>query len=186
MSAAGRVTVGQISAALVLLATSPLLLAIALAVWSDDRGPVLFRQIRVGRFGRQFTMYKFRSMRTQPGEALTRAGDPRVTRVGRLLRAYKLDELPQLWNIVRGEMAWIGPRPEVPEFVDMNDPLWQQVLQLRPGLADAASIEFRDEEQMLAAAPDPHDYYRREILPRKLRLSIEHSLRRSARRSSSI
>ena len=176
--------VGRIAAALVLLAASPLLLAVSFAVWCDDGGPVLFRQIRVGRFGRHFTMYKFRSMRIQPGPPLTRTGDPRVTRTGRFLRTCKLDELPQLWNIVRGEMAWIGPRPELPEFVDMDDPLWRRVLQLRPGLADAASIEFRNEEQMLAAVPDPQDYYRREILPRKLRLSIEHSLRRSPRRSS--
>jgi lipopolysaccharide/colanic/teichoic acid biosynthesis glycosyltransferase len=95
------------------------------------------------------------------------------------LRATKLDELPQLWNIVCGEMAWIGPRPEIPEFVSMDDPLWQQVLQFLPGLADAASVEFRDEEKLLASVPDPQDYYRREILPRKLRISIEHSLRRS-------
>jgi lipopolysaccharide/colanic/teichoic acid biosynthesis glycosyltransferase len=117
-------------------------------------------------------------MRARAGLPLTCKGDPRVTRVGRFLRACKVDELPQLWNIVRGEMTWIGPRPEVPEFVDMNNPLWRQVLEMRPGLADAASIAFRDEEQLLAAVADPEDYYRRELLPRKLRLSIEHSLRR--------
>ncbi len=101
-----------------------------------------------------------------------------MTQVGRFLRASKLDELPQLWNIVRGEMAWIGPRPEVPEFVDQDDPAWRQVLQFRPGLADAATWAFRNEDQLLAAASDPADYYRREILPRKLRKSIEHSRRR--------
>ena len=127
-------------------------------------------------------MFKFRSMRVQPGLSITCKGDPRVTRVGRLLRGSKLDELPQLWNIVRGEMAWIGPRPEVPEFVDMDDPLWQKVLQFRPGLVDAATIEFRNEERLLASVPDPKNYYRREILPRKLRLSLEHSLRRSPSR----
>ena len=174
--------IGRIGAALVLAMLAPLLVLLAIAVWLDDRGPALYGQIRVGQFGRPFTMYKFRSMRTQPGLPITRTGDPRVTRVGRLLRSCKLDELPQFWNIVRGEMAWIGPRPEIPEFVDMNDPLWQQVLHFRPGLADAASVEFRNEEQLLAAAADPQEYYRREILPRKLRISIEHSMRRSPAR----
>ena len=169
---------GRIAAAVTLVAIAPLLCLIAIAVVCEDGRPVLFRQVRVGRFGRHFRMYKLRSMRARPGLPLTCKGDPRVTRVGRFLRAWKLDELPQLWNIVRGEMAWIGPRPEVPEFVDMDNPLWRQVLQMRPGLADAASIAFRNEEQLLAAVSDPQDYYRREILPRKLRLSIEHSLRR--------
>jgi len=170
--------IGRIAAAVTLVAIAPLLGFIALAVACEDGSPVLFRQIRVGQFGRHFNMYKFRSMRTRPGLPLTCKGDPRVTRVGRFLRAWKLDELPQFWNIVRGEMAWIGPRPEVPEFVEMDDPLWLQVLQMRPGLADAASIAFRNEEQLLASVPDPQDYYRHEILPRKLRMSIEHSVRR--------
>jgi lipopolysaccharide/colanic/teichoic acid biosynthesis glycosyltransferase len=121
-------------------------------------------------------------MRSAQGLPLTCEGDPRVTRAGRLLRGWKLDELPQLWNIVRGEMAWIGPRPEIPEFVSMDNPLWQQILQFRPGLADAASVEFRDEEKLLASVPDPREYYRLEILPRKLRISIEHSRRRSSTR----
>lgn len=172
--------VSRAGALLMLVAISPLLVLIAMAIWLDARGPVLFRQIRVGRFGEHFTMYKFRSMRTAKGLPLTCTGDPRVTCVGTFLRATKLDELPQFWNIVRGEMAWIGPRPEVPEFVDMKDPLWQQVLQFRPGLADAAAAEFRNEEQMLAAVPDPQAYYRREILPRKLRISIDHATRRRA------
>lgn len=171
---------GRAGALLMLLAISPLLCLIALAIWLDDRGPVLFRQTRVGRFGAPFTMFKFRSMRAAKGLPITRSGDPRVTRAGLILRATKLDELPQFWNIVRGEMAWIGPRPEIPEFVDMSDPLWQQVLQFRPGLADAATAEFRNEEQMLASAPDPQEYYRREILPRKLRISLHHSMRRRA------
>lgn len=174
--------IGRSAAFLVLAAISPLLLVIVAAIVCDDRGPVIFRQVRVGRYGRNFVMYKFRSMRARPGLLLTCKGDPRVTRVGRFLRKYKLDELPQLWNIMCGDMAWVGPRPEVPEFVDLNDPLWQQVLQLRPGLADAASFAYRNEEQLLANASDPQDFYRREILPHKLRISIEHSLRRSSAR----
>jgi len=173
---------GRLGALLALLALSPLFGAIALAIRLDDGGPAFFHQTRVGRYGRHFIMHKFRSMRSAQGLPLTCEGDPRVTRVGGRLRAWKLDELPQLWNIVRGEMAWIGPRPEIPEFVAMDDPLWQQVLQFRPGLADAASVEFRDEEKLLAIAPDPQEYYRREILPRKLRISIEHSLKRASTR----
>jgi lipopolysaccharide/colanic/teichoic acid biosynthesis glycosyltransferase len=173
---------GRIAAALVLAAAVPLLAVIAIAIWCEDGGPVLFRQVRVGRFGQPFVMYKLRSMRRLSGLSLTCKGDPRVTRVGRALRACKLDEIPQLWNIVRGEMAWIGPRPEIPEFVEAEDPLWKQVLQFRPGLADAASLAFRNEEELLAAAANPRDYYRHEILPRKLRLSLEHSLRRSPAR----
>ena len=174
---------GRLAALVVLLATAPLLAIIAFAVWFEDRGQVLFRQIRVGQYGRPFTIYKLRSMRQdQTGISLTCAGDPRVTRIGRFLRAWKLDELPQLWNIARGEMGWIGPRPEVPEFVDPENPLWQQVLQLRPGLADAATFRFRNETQLLAEASDPGDCYRHEILPHKLRLSIEHSRRRSPSR----
>ena len=173
---------GRVTALLTLVAIAPILFVIAVAVWLDDRGNALYPQVRVGRFGRNFTMYKFRSMRTEPGLPLTCEKDPRVTRLGRFLRAYKLDELPQLWNIVRGEMTWIGPRPEVPQFVDLEDPLWREVLQLRPGLADAASFAFRNEEKLLASVPDPQDFYRREILPQKLRISIEHSLRRSSSR----
>jgi lipopolysaccharide/colanic/teichoic acid biosynthesis glycosyltransferase len=166
---------GRIAALIVLVLLLPVLCLIAFSIRCDDRGPVLFRQIRVGQFGRQFSMYKFRSMRATAGLPITRSGDPRVTAAGRFLRAWKLDELPQLWNIVRGEMAWIGPRPEIPEFVDMNEPLWQEVLQLRPGLADAASFAFRNEEQLLAGVADPQDYYRREILPRKLRISLNRA-----------
>lgn len=167
--------VGRVAALVVLIFLLPFSCLIALAVWCSDPGPILFRQIRVGQFGRHFTMYKFRTMRSAAGLPLTCSGDPRITAVGRFLRASKLDELPQLWNIVRGEMAWIGPRPEIPEFVDTNDPLWREVLNLRPGLADAASFAFRDEEQLLAGAADPQDYYRREILPRKLRISLHRS-----------
>jgi lipopolysaccharide/colanic/teichoic acid biosynthesis glycosyltransferase len=171
---------GRIVAVFALIAAAPLLALIVLAIVCDDGAPIIFRQIRVGRHGRHFLIWKFRTMRSElyPRVRLTCAGDQRITRIGRALRKYKLDELPQLWNIVRGEMSWIGPRPEVPEFVNLDDPLWKKVLLLRPGLADAATFAFRNEEHLLAAAPDPEEYYRREILPRKLRMSIEQSRRR--------
>ncbi len=171
----------RLAAMLALIVAAPLLVLIGIAVWLEDGGPPLFHQTRVGWRGAPFTLWKFRSMRNRDGLPITRAGDSRITRVGACLRATKLDELPQLWNIVRGEMAWIGPRPEVPEFVDWNDPLWRQVLELRPGLADAASFAFRNEPVLLAQVADPAEHYRREILPQKLRLSLEYAERRASR-----
>src|SRR5215831_5147544 len=170
---------GRVFAVFALIAAAPILALIAFAVVCDSGNPIIFRQNRVGRYGRLFLIYKFRTMRSEPHTRvrLACAGDTRITRVGRVLRKYKLDELPQLWNIVCGEMSWIGPRPEVPEFVDPEDSLWKKVLLLRPGLADAATFAFRNEEYLLAGVADPEDYYRREILPRKLRMSIDYSRR---------
>jgi lipopolysaccharide/colanic/teichoic acid biosynthesis glycosyltransferase len=148
-----------------LLLLSPLLLLSAVLVRLDGPGPVLFRQIRVGRHGRPFTILKFRTM----GEG--GAGECRVTRWGAVLRRSKLDELPQLINVLAGQMSLVGPRPEVPPYVA----LWSAadralLLTVRPGLTDFASIMFRHEERLLAAQSDPETYYRRSLLPRKLRL----------------
>lgn len=149
---------------------SPLLGAIAAAVKLGSRGPILFRQERMGQGGRAFTMQKFRTMRTDvAGLAVTAAGDPRITRIGRLLRKTKLDELPELWNIVRGDMSIVGPRPEVPRYVDLADPLWREVLSVRPGLTDPVTIALRDEEAVLAQVDGDRDaYYRRTLLRFKL------------------
>lgn len=155
-----------------LLLLAPLLLLIACAVRLDSPGPALFRQERVGRRGRPFQIIKFRSMRTAPGgPQITVSGDARVTRVGALLRASKLDELPQLVNVLRGEMSLVGPRPDVPHYVAMYPPeAREEVLSVRPGITDEAAIEFRDEEDVLARAGDPERVYVEEILPRKLAL----------------
>jgi lipopolysaccharide/colanic/teichoic acid biosynthesis glycosyltransferase len=158
-----------VMAALALVLLSPLLVMLALAVRLDSAGPVLFRQERVGRHGRPFNILKFRSMRSGPGPLVTAGGDPRITRTGRLLRASKLDELPQLWNVLCGDMSLVGPRPEVPRFVavypaDVRD----RVLAVRPGITDPAAIRFRDEEAMLAAVVDPERHYVEYILPAKL------------------
>ena len=110
---------------------------------------------------------------------MTMSGDPRVTRTGRILRRFKLDELPQLWNVIRGDMALVGPRPEVPEFVDPGSPLWQAVLRVRPGITDPVSIAFRNEERLLAAASDPIGYYRRRVLPAKLNANVAYLRNRS-------
>jgi lipopolysaccharide/colanic/teichoic acid biosynthesis glycosyltransferase len=156
-----------------LLLLAPLMLAIAVAIRLDSPGPVFFRQERVGRYGRVFRIHKFRSM---VSDAATRGGDltvgrdPRVTRTGRFLRHYKLDELPQLIDVIGGEMSLVGPRPELPRYV-ARYPVEDRaiVLSVRPGITDRASVEFRNESSLLAQAPDPEEAYVREILPAKLR-----------------
>lgn len=157
--------------------------AIALAVRLDSPGPALFRQTRLGLGGKPFELLKFRSMRVgAAGSAVTAGGDPRVTRVGRFLRRLRLDELPQLWNVVRGDMALVGPRPEVPRFIDLEDPRWQRVLSVRPGITDPTTVAFADEEQRLAAlGADPDVTYRELLLPTKLASQIAWLERRSMR-----
>jgi lipopolysaccharide/colanic/teichoic acid biosynthesis glycosyltransferase len=157
------------------LVLSPVLLLIGLAVTLETGLPVLFRQIRVGRNGEPFHLLKFRTMRAgKSGLSITVRGDSRVTRVGRVLRKFKLDELPQLWNVVRGEMSLVGPRPEVPEFVDMKNPVWRSVLRVRPGITDPASILYRNEEELLAKAPNPVEFYEETLLPTKLALNLAY------------
>lgn len=165
-------------AALVVL--SPLLVLIALVIKADSPGPVFFRQWRVGRHYRPFVIYKFRTMRVAAsGRAITAAGDARVTRVGAWLRAAKLDELPQLVNILRGDMSVVGPRPEVLPYVELFHREYADVLQVRPGLTDLASIKYRDEAAVLAAAADPETEYVTNILPDKIALAREYVHRSS-------
>jgi lipopolysaccharide/colanic/teichoic acid biosynthesis glycosyltransferase len=154
-----------------LAALSPLLAFVALAVKLDSPGPVLFRQVRAGRGGRPFHILKFRSMRAGAGGALvTAGGDARVTRVGRFLRRWKVDELPQLWNVVAGDMSLVGPRPEVPRYVERFAADYARILAVRPGITDFAAVEYRDEESILAAARDPDAAYVETVLPAKLAL----------------
>ena len=170
----------RILAAAGLAALSPLLMLLAAAVWIDSGRPVLFRHRRVGQQGRPFELLKFRSMVVNHGgPEITRSGEARITRVGRFLRRWKLDELPQLVNVLRGEMSLVGPRPEVPGYVDPDDPLWRRVLRARPGITDPASVEFRNEEELLAGVEDLDGYYRKVLLPRKLELSAAYLERRS-------
>lgn len=155
-----------------LLALSPVLLAIALWVRWDSAGGALFRQERVGRHGRSFHIYKFRSMHTgadRAGPAITVGEDARITRAGQWLRHSKLDELPQLFNVLKGDMSLVGPRPEVPRYVAMYPAeLRAIVLSVRPGITDLASIAFRNESALLAQSADPERTYVQEILPVKL------------------
>lgn len=158
--------------AVALLAALPLLLLIGVAVVLDSGFPVFFSQLRVGRDFQIFSLWKFRTMRASAsGPAVTAEGDARVTRVGRLLRKSKLDELPQFWNVLRGEMSIVGPRPEVPEFVAIYTERYRKVLSVRPGITDFASICFRNEEAILGKSLDPLRSYREHILPVKLDLA---------------
>ncbi len=167
-------------AGLVLLA--PLLLLIALWIRLDSAGPVLYRQQRVGRGGKLFTIYKFRTMgqRTMDGSQLTVGADPRVTRAGRFLRHYKLDELPQLWNVLEGSMSLVGPRPEVPRYVDCYPPEQRRVvLSVAPGITDWAAIRYKDENAILARAADPERAYVEAVLPVKLDYYVRYVKERS-------
>ena len=158
-------------AGLVLL--SPLFAAVAISIKVTGRGPVFFRQERVGLHGTEFSIYKFRTMvvdAAHGGSGITVGGDVRVTRVGRFLRRFKIDELPQLINVLRGEMTLVGPRPELPQYVAKFCDAYEPILRLRPGITHRASILYRDEEELLAAVPDPERFYVEEIMPTKLRL----------------
>ena len=163
-----------------LLLLAPVLAALAVAILWDDGAPVFFGQTRVGRKGKPFRIWKFRTMRTgSQGTVITAAGDPRVTRAGAVLRRCKLDELPQLFNVLKGDMSLVGPRPEVPEYVQLEAPIWQAVLQVRPGVTDLATLLYRDEEKLLGASDDPNAFYREIVLPAKLRLNLGYLRSRS-------
>jgi lipopolysaccharide/colanic/teichoic acid biosynthesis glycosyltransferase len=141
-----------------LLVLSPLLLLLAIAVKLSSRGPVLFRHRRIGQGGRPFDIVKFRSMVVNAenvGRSITPEGDPRITRMGRALRKAKLDELPQLWNVLVGDMSFVGPRPEVPRYVEKYTAEQRRVLALKPGITDLATLEFRNEEEMLRPCDAP-------------------------------
>ena len=164
-----------------LLVLSPLLAIAAVAVKLSSPGPVLFRQQRIGRGGKPFTLLKFRSMRQDNrGLAITAAGDSRITTVGRWLRSSKADEFPELWNILVGEMSFVGPRPEVPRYVDPSGPRWQAVLRARPGLTDPVTLVLRNEEQLLAQVDDAESFYREVLLPYKLIGNAQYLARRTA------
>ena len=161
---------------------SPLYLAIAAWIKLDSPGPILYRGTRVGKGGRPFKMLKFRSMvvnAEQLGGPSTAGDDPRVTRVGRFLRRYKLDELPQLINVLKGDMSLVGPRPEVPQYVAMYNAEQRAILSVRPGITDWASLWNSDEGSWLAGAHDPERVYLEVIRPTKLRLQLKYVRERS-------
>lgn len=158
-------------AVVVAVPLAPVALLCAGGIRWREGPPVLFRQERIGRGGRRFTILKFRTMRVAVGAQVTAAGDPRITPLGHFMRRFKLDELPQLWNVLRGEMSFVGPRPEVPAYVARQPRSYRAIGRLRPGITDWASLAFRDEEEVLRAhAADP-DFYATRLLPRKLALA---------------
>lgn len=166
-----------------LIVLTPLFVLVAYAINRDSVGPVFFRQVRIGRGGKPFRIYKFRTMVTDAeakGTQITIGQDSRVTRTGKVLRHYKIDELPQLINVILGDMSLVGPRPEVPRYVakwpvDVRD----EILSVRPGITDFASIEFRDENTLLAGAQDPEKVYVEQILPVKINYYLKYVRERS-------
>ena len=159
-----------------LLLLSPVLAILALAIKLQDGGPILYRGRRVGRDGKEFLVLKFRSMKVgadKSGPALTTRSDERVTTVGRLLRRFKLDELPQLWNVLVGEMNLVGPRPEDPRYIGLYNIEQQRILQVPPGVTSPASLCFKDESDLLSGEDWEHKYTE-EILPRKIEMDLKY------------
>lgn len=160
-----------------LLLLFPFLLVISLIIVMGSRGGVFYRQLRVGKGGKHFKLHKFRSMRNgadRQGLITVGGRDPRITKVGYFLRKYKLDELPQLINVLAGQMSLVGPRPEVPRYVDMYSPQQRKVLEVKPGITDNASVEYADENELLGKAADPEKEYVEVIMPHKIRLNMRY------------
>ncbi len=160
----------------------PLLLLVALLIKQDSSGPIFFRQERIGKGFRPFSIYKFRTMvenSPDSGWPLAVGHDPRITRLGRFLRKTKIDELPQLINVLKGEMSLVGPRPEVRQYVELFRQDYEEILKMRPGITDLASLKYRDEAAVLGQSENPEEEYLRHILPDKVRLAKEY-LKRSS------
>jgi lipopolysaccharide/colanic/teichoic acid biosynthesis glycosyltransferase len=160
-----------------LIVCLPMFIIVAVLIKFDSPGPVLFAQERVGKNFNSFKIFKFRTMKTEvqsKGPNITVGGDPRVTGIGRFLRKYKFDELPQLFNVFIGDMSLVGPRPEVREYVQLYKSDYARLLSIRPGITDPASIHYSDEERVLSLAGDWEETYKKKILPEKIRLSLQY------------
>ncbi len=164
-----------IIAAIGLVTLSPVLAICAILVWRSSPGEIFFRQKRVGRGGKLFKLYKFRTMFiSNSGLPITAANDCRITGVGRFLRKWKLDELPEIYNVLCGEMSFVGPRPEVPELVDFSNPAWNIILTVRPGITDTVTLCLRNEEAILATVEDKESFYREKVQPFKINGYLEY------------
>lgn len=166
-----------IASSLGLLLLSPLFLVLAIWIKLDSKGPVFYRQVRVGKDNKDFRIFKFRSMRvgSDKGSLVTVGGrDPRITRSGYFIRKFKLDEFPQLINVLIGDMSLVGPRPEVRHYVDYWTPEQMHVLDVRPGITDPASVKFRNENELLGQAEDPEKYYIEVVMQEKIKLYLEY------------
>lgn len=160
-----------------LVILSPILLLIAIFIKIDSKGPIFFKQQRVGKNKKVFEIYKFRTMVTDAekiGKQITIGNDSRVTNVGKFIRKCKLDELPQLLNVLRGEMSLVGPRPEVPRYVELYDEYQEQILLVKPGITDYASIEFRNENEILGRSINPEKTYISEVMPSKIDFNMKY------------
>lgn len=160
-----------------LIVLSPVLIIIVIRIKTDSDGPVFFRQIRVGEKNKEFEILKFRTMVVNAeklGRQITVGNDSRITKIGAFLRKYKLDELPQLINVFKGDMSLVGPRPEVPRYVKLYNDKQKKVLQVKPGITDLASIRYRDENELLEEAENPDEFYINTIMPDKLALNLEY------------
>lgn len=166
----------RVAAVTGLLILWPVLLAVAIVIRIKmPGGPVIFTQKRVGYNGRLFTMYKFRSMTVaHSGSSVSVAGENRITPLGAILRKYKLDELPELWNVLKGDMSFVGPRPDVPEYADRLQGNDRLILKLRPGITGPASLKYANEEEILATVPDPIKYNDEVIFPDKVRINLDY------------
>ncbi len=165
-----------VSSSIVLVVLFPILFLVAILIVLDSKGGIFYRQIRVGKDGKEFGLLKFRTMHPNMDQVQITVGhrDPRVTRVGYYLRKFKVDEFPQLLNILKGEMSVVGPRPEVPKYVAMYNEEQQKVLSVKPGLTDFASLEYVHESELLAASDNPEKTYIEEIMPHKLSLNLKY------------
>ena len=160
-----------------LIVLSPFLLFVAIKIKNESDGPIFFKQIRVGENGKEFQILKFRTMIVDAeklGRQITVGNDSRITKIGAFLRKYKIDELPQLINVLKGDMSLVGPRPEVPRYVNMYNEEQRKVLEVKPGITDLASIRYRDENELLGQAENPDEFYIKTIMPDKLALNLEY------------
>lgn len=156
---------------------SPIFIIVSIAIKLDSKGSILFLQKRVGRYGKEFNIYKFRTMVTDAeklGKQITVGKDNRITRVGAFLRKFKIDELPQLFNVLKGDMSLVGPRPEVPKYVALYNEEQRKVLDIRPGITDMASLRYKDENDILGKVDNPEEYYINVIMKDKLNLNLEY------------
>lgn len=156
---------------------SPIFIIVSIAIKLDSRGNILFLQKRVGRYGKEFNIYKFRTMVTDAeklGKQITIGKDNRITKVGAFLRKFKIDELPQLFNVLKGDMSLVGPRPEVPKYVSLYTEEQKKVLNVRPGITDIASLRYKDENDILGKVDNPEEYYINVIMKDKLNLNLEY------------
>jgi len=169
-----------ISSFIGLVILSPLFLIVSLLIKLTSRGPVIFRQKRMGKDFREFNLYKFRTMKINDETLkITPKGDPRITKIGKFLRKTKIDELPQLINVLKGDMAIVGPRPEVREYVELNIEDWKKILKGRPGITDPVTLRLRNEEELLGKVTDPDKFYREDLAKYKIRGYLEYINKRN-------